>query len=396
MDEFADRWGYSPDRFWLRGKRPDEPVEFEEELGRWNVYGYPEMVEIMGDPESYGVNATRLFELDENTRKYVDGDISQYTGLEHLNARKQVSRWFTPKALGDLETRIHKVADELLTDLADCKRFDVLDDFVEEISGIVFSELLGTPVEERAMLKIKDEPMNYEVEMANGEDGDGGYFEGLVAPLAPLRDFIGRAADAAVKQPKDDLLSLMSQFRKVDGSPLSRDEIINFGISILGAGRLATPMLVGSALMCLESFPEQAELVRADRSLVGSMLEETMRFVSPGNQSARATNREVVIGGKTIPPDQLVMLWIGPANRDPRAFTDPDNFDVTRNPNPHLGFGKGSYYCMGAQMVRMETRIMFNLLMDRFPNLRIDPETLPVHFASPEFTGPSTVMVLVD
>ena len=119
----------------------------------------------------------------------------------------------------------------------------------------------------------------------------------------------------------------------------------------LGAGRLATPMLVGSTLMCLESFPEQAARVRADRSLVPTMLEETMRFVSPGNQTARATNREVEIGGKTIPKDQLVMLWMGPANRDPRGFTDPNSYDVTRNPNPHVGFGRGSYYCMGAQML---------------------------------------------
>ena len=396
MTDFADRWGFSPDRFWLRGEHASEPVEFDAELGRWNVYGYPELVEIFGDTDSYGVDATRLFDLDENTKKYIDGDISQLTGLEHLNARKQIGRWFNPKSLGDLETRINKVADELLTDLADRKRFDVLDDFVEDISSIVFSELLGTPVEEREMLKVKDQPMNYEVEMGTVGQDDDGYFEGLVAPLEPLRDFIGRAVDACVRQPKDDLLSLMSQFRKLDGTGMSRDEMINFGISILGAGRLATPMLIGSALMCLESFPEQAARVRADRSLVPGMLEETMRFMSPGNQSARATNRPVELGGKQIPQDQLVMLWIGPGNRDPRAFTDPDTFDVTRNPNNHLGFGRGSYYCMGAQMVRMETRIMFNTLMDRFPNLRIDPETPPVHFGSPEFTGPSAVTVLVD
>lgn len=396
MTDFADRWGFSPDRFWLRGKRPDEPVQFEEELGRWNVYGYPELVEILGDPESYGVDATRLFDLDEESKKYIDGDISQLTGLEHANARKQVGRWFTPKSLGDLETRIHKVADELLTDLADRTRFDLLDDFVEDISSIVFSELLGTPVEEREMLKIKDQPMNYETEMATVDQGDESYFEGLVAPLAPLRDFIGRAVDVCTARPKDDLLSLMVQFRKVDGGRMSRDEIINFGISILGAGRLATPMLVGNAVMCLESFPDQAALVHADRSLVASMLEETMRFVSPGNQSARATNRDVEVGGKKIPKDQLVMLWLGPGNRDPRGFADPDRYDVTRNPNPHLGFGHGHYYCMGAQMVRIETRIMFNLLMDRFPNLRTDPDTPPVHFASPEFTGPSALTVLVD
>jgi cytochrome P450 len=391
MTGFADQWGYSPDKFWLRGELPAEPVQFEEEVGRWNVYGYPEMVEIFNDPEGYSVDSTRLFDLDDEAKKYIEGDISQMTGLEHANARKQLTRWFTPKSLSDLETQVHKAAGELLTDLADRTRFDVLDDFVEDISSIVFSRLLGTPVEERDMLKVKDELMNYEV-----EQGEEGYFEGLVAPLAPLRDFIGRAVDACVKNPGDDLLSLMIAFRKVDGTALTRDEIINFGISILGAGRLATPMLVGSALMCLESFPEQGARVRADRSLIPSMLEETMRFLSPGNQSSRATNRDVELGGKKIPRDRLVILWLGPANRDPRGFTEPNVYDVTRNPNHHLGFGRGAYYCMGAQMVRMETRIMFNLLLDRFPNLRIDPDTPPVHFASPEFTGPSAVTVLVD
>jgi len=391
MSRFTERWGFSADRFWLRGEQPPERVTFDPELNRWNVFGHPEVLEIFKDTESFGVDSTRLFDLDADSRRYIDGDISQMVGLEHANARKQVGRWFTPKAIGDLQTRIHKVADELLTDLADRKQFDILDDFVEDITSIIFSQMLGTPVEERDMLKVKDEPMNYEV-----EQGDEGYFEGLVAPLAPLRDFIGRAVDAARERPGDDLLSLMVQFRTLTGEPMSRDEIINFGISILGAGRLATPMLIGNALMCLESFPDQAAMVRADRSLVGPMIEETMRFMSPGNQSARATNLDVVVDGTKIPKDQFVVLWLGPANRDPRAFADPNRFDLTRDPNPHLGFGYGAYYCMGAQLVRMETKIIFNLLLDRFPTLRIDPDRPVVHFASPEFTGPSAMTVLVD
>ena len=116
----------------------------------------------------------------------------------------------------------------------------------------------------------------------------------------------------------------------------------------------------------------------------------------PDHHPPGVTNRDVEVAGTKIPKDQLVVLWLGPANRDPRGFIDPDRYYVTRKPNPHLGFGRGAYYCMGAQMVRMETRIMFNLLMDRFPNLRTDPDTPPVHFASPEFTGPSALTVLVD
>lgn len=395
MIDFAERWGIHPDKFWVRGERPKEPVEYDEALGRWNVYGYPELVEILNDPVSSTPDATRLFDLDDEAKKYVEGDMAQVTGEEHTHMRKQVGRAFTAKAMSDLESRIRTVADELLRALAGRERFELLGDFVEELSAIVFSELLGTPVERRDMLRIKDETMDYGGEMATVEPGAGeeGYFEGLVAPLAPLRDFLGETIDDRARHPADDLLSLMTQFRKLDGTPLSRDEVINFAIGILGAGRLATPMLIGNTLLCLESFPEQGERVRANPSLVPSMLEETMRFLSPGNISSRATNVELEVGGTKIPKDQLVMLWFGPANRDPRQFTDPDSYDVCRNPNPHLGFGRGTYYCVGAQMVRIETRIMFNLLMEHFPDLRVDPEILPVFFGSPEFTGVRSLAV---
>jgi cytochrome P450 len=387
MTEFADRWGISTDRFWLRGVRPEQPVQFDEELGRWNVYGYPELVEILNDTDGYDNNVTRLFDLGE-AAQYVKGDLAQMTGQEHTHARKQVSRWFTPKALSDLGAKVQKVANGLLNDLAGRDRFDLLNDFVEETAAIVFSEMLGTPVEERDMLRVKDETMDF-----GGEQGEADYFEGLVAPLAPLRDFLGESIDACARNPQDNLLSLMTRFRTLDGSPMSKDEIINFAISILGAGRLATPMLLGNAVLCLESFPDQAAKVRADRSLVPSMLEETMRFISPGNMASRATNTDVVLAGHEIPQDSLVMLWFGPGNRDPRQFEHPDTFDVTRSPNAHLGFGRGTYYCIGAQMVRLETRIMFDLVTEHFPNLRVDPDILPVFFGSPEFTGVCSVSV---
>jgi cytochrome P450 len=381
MTDFADRWGISTDRFWLHGQRPAEPVEYDEKLGRWNVYGYPELVEILNDPVSYSNNVTRLFDLGE-AAKYVDGDLAQMIGPEHTHARKVIGRWFTPKSMSDLEARVQKVAVGILNDLAGRDRFDLLNDFVEEITAIVFSEMLGTPVEQRAMLRVKDETMDF-----GGEQGEKDYFEGLVAPLAPLRDFLSESIDENRRNPKNNLLSLMSEFRTLEGKPMTQDQIINFAISILGAGRLATPMLLGNALLCLESNPDQAALVRADRSRVPAMLEETMRFLSPGNIASRATDAEVELGGHKIGKDELVMIWFGPANRDPRQFSNPDAFDITRNPNPHLGFGRGAYYCIGAAMVRLETRILFDLVLDHFPNLRTDPDIPPVFFGSPEFMG---------
>ena len=398
MNDFAVRWGFEPERFWLHDVHPDRPVEYDEQYGRWNVYGYPEIFHILGDIQTYTPDATRLFDLDEEAAKYVEGDMSQLTGPEHAHMRKHVGHAFTPKAMSDLEARILVTADRLIDRLVGLDRFDLLTDFVEDLCAIVFSQLLGTPEEERDILRVKDQAMDYDGQMSTvaPAEGEEEYFSGLVAPLLPLREFLGRHIDESWDDPKDDLLGLMIRYRKLDGSRMSRDEIINFGISVLGAGRLSTPMLIGNTLVCLESFPDQAARVRADRSLVPSLLEESMRFMSPGNMSFRATNAESELGGVTIPKDQLVMLWFGAANRDPRQFTNPDVFDAGRNPNAHLGFGRGAYYCVGAQLVRIETRIMFNLLQDRFPGLRLDPDKMPVFFGSPEFTGVRSLPVVTS
>jgi cytochrome P450 len=394
MTDFADRWGFSTDKFWLRGEQPAEQVEFDENLGLWHVYGYPEVAEVLNDSAAFSTDSGRLFEVDEETAKYFEGDLAQMTGAEHAHMRKQVSRAFSPRAMDDLESRIFKLASELLDGLAGRDRFDLLADFVDDLSGTLFSELLGTPVAERGIFNLVDQTMDNEAQMTTVDQGDGAnYFADLVSPLRPLRDFLGAHIDERRKQPREDLLSLMVQFRKLDGTAMSQDEVINFAISVLGAGHLTSPILIGNTTLCLESHPDQAERVRADRTLVPTLLEESMRFLTPGNASYRATSIDVEVGGKKIPKDKLVMLWFGTANRDPRQFADPNTFDASRHPNPHLGFGRGAHYCVGAQMARVETRIVFNILMDRFPTLRVDPDIPPVFFGSPDFTGVRSVSV---
>ncbi|WP_331743293.1 cytochrome P450 (plasmid) [Streptomyces sp. NBC_01136] len=388
MTDFADRWGFEADKFWLRGERPSEPVEWREELQRWEAYGYPEVNEALSNNDGYSADSAKLFNIDEEMAKYFDGDLAQMTGPEHANLRKQVSNAFSPQFMAHLESRVHALASEYADTLEKFAKFNLLSDFVDHVAGIIFSELLGIPAEDRTMFKLVDQNMDQEAQMTQVDQGtEDGYFEQLIKPLQPLREMLGAHVDAKTKDPKDDLITLLSQVKKIDGSPMTRDQIINFIIGILGAGHLATPLLVGNTMLCLESFPEQYELVKADRSLIPGMLEETMRFLTPGAASYRATLQDVELGGKQIPKDTLIRVYLGAANRDPRQFPDPDTFDITRSPNPHLGFGRGAHYCMGGQMVRVETRVVFEVLFDRFPKLRVDPNIPPLFFNSPDFTG---------
>ncbi|MEV8535018.1 cytochrome P450 [Streptomyces sp. NPDC051211] len=388
MADFADRWGFAQDKFWLRGERPAESVEWSEEFQRWHVYGYAEVNEALSNNDGYSADSGKLFGLDEETLKFFDGDLAQMTGPEHANVRKQVSHAFSPRFIEHLESRVYDLSNEYADKLIHLQKFNLLSDFVDHVAGIVFSELLGIPADDRTMFKLVDQNMDQQAQMTQVEAEDGeGYFDKLTKPLQPLREMLGVHVDERTKNPKDDLISLLSQVKKLDGSLMTRDQIINFIIGILGAGHLATPLLIGNTMLCLESFPDQAEKVKADRTLVPGLLEESMRYLTPGAASYRATIADVELGGKQIPKDSLLRVYLGAANRDPLQFPEPDLFDVTRSPNAHLGFGRGSHYCVGGQMVRVETRIVFEVLMDRFPKLRVDPDIAPQFFNSPDFTG---------
>jgi cytochrome P450 len=129
--------------------------------------------------------------------------------------------------------------------------------------------------------------------------------------------------------------------------------------------------------------------VRDDRSLVPGAIEESLRLISPFPGVARVTTTEVHLAGVTIPAKQLLMIWGGAANRDERQFADPQAFNPARDPNPHLAFGRGIHFCLGAPLARLEGRVAMNILLDRFPKLRTDPDNPPSFMTSPDMSGVS-------
>lgn len=163
--------------------------------------------------------------------------------------------------------------------------------------------------------------------------------------------------------------------------------MVNFAIVLLLAGHITTTMLLGNTVLCLDAYPEQQDRARADRASIPAVIEESLRLFTPFAALGRATTREVELGGVSIPADQMVMCWLGAANRDPRQFPDPDAFDPHRDPSPHLAFGRGIHFCLGAPLARLEGRVALNILLDRFDRLRTDPED-PVQFIpTPTLTG---------
>ena len=388
-------WDTNPQQFWLRGERPDHVVEYDEQLGFYNVYGHPESVEVLGDWARFSSDVTRLLPPTEGT--LAEGNIIQLDPPEHQKLRRLVSHAFTPKVVADLEHRITELTGELLDDVTG-DEFELVRDLAYPLPVIVIAELLGVPSSDRGLFKLWVDKMFESTNQFSLKDDEAKQQQELrdsVEATRPLLEYLGEHAAQCRRAPRPGLLNDLVQ-AEVDGERLTDAQVVNFAAVLLVAGHLTTTMLLGNTVLALDAHPDQLAEVRRDRSLVPAAIEESLRFLTPFAALARVTNKPETLGGVEIPADQMLLLWIGAANRDPRRFADPDAFDVTRDPNPHLGFGRGVHFCLGAPLARLEGRLALDVLLDRFPRLRTDPDRRPTFLTSPNLTGVQTLPLLTD
>lgn len=389
----ADTWGLHESQFWLRGKQPAERVRHAADLGFWNVYGHPEAEEILRDPGTYSSDTTRLVpkELleDVDLEAMSAGNLLQLDPPLHHKMRKLVSRAFTPKVVADLEPRIAAVTTEMLDEAGGSGRLELVEDLAYPLPVIVIAELLGVPASDRHLFKgWVDKLLNSSEQFSlkeQSEENQASVKKSLEGQKA-LVEYLGEHVDERRTRPRDDLLTKLVE-AELDGEKLTRNEVVNFANVLLLAGHITTTMLLGNAVLCLDTHPEWDERARADRALVPPLIEESLRYLSPFAAVARTTNREVELGGTTIPAEQMLMVWVAAANRDERVFAEPDTFDPTRDPNPHLAFGRGIHFCIGAPLARLEGRVALNILFDRYPALRTIPGEPPKFQVNPNMTG---------
>ncbi|MEV6826798.1 cytochrome P450 [Amycolatopsis sp. NPDC051102] len=389
----ADTWGLHESQFWLRGKQPEKQVEFAAELGMWNVYGHPETEEILRDPATFSSDTSRLVpkemlpEADEDA--LAAGSILQLDPPLHNKMRKLVSRAFTPKVVADLEPRIAAITRELLDAAPAGGRLELVADLAYPLPVIVIAELLGVPASDRYLFKGWVDRMFESADQVSLVKQDEKQNEAIKKSLEgqkALIEYLGGHVDERRKQPREDLLTKLVE-AELDGERLSRAEVVNFANILLLAGHITTTMLLGNVVLCLDTYPEWDEPARADRSLVPPVIEESLRFLTPFAAVGRTTMREAEVGGVTVPADQMLLCWVAAANRDERVFADPGKFDPLRDPNPHLAFGRGIHFCIGAPLARLEGRVALNILFDRYPALRTIPGEPPKFQVNPNMTG---------
>jgi cholest-4-en-3-one 26-monooxygenase len=289
----------------------------------------------------------------------------------HTRYRRLVNKGFTPRMIGELQQSIHGVADEIIDRICESGSADFVIDVAAELPLVVLAELLGVPPEDRSKMfdwsnrMIGREDAEYQGAQAVAE-------ENAALAAAELFGYANELYEHKRADPGEDLMSVLTQV-ELDGERLSELELDLFFMLLAVAGNETTRNLMSGAMVAFSQFPDQWERLRADRTLLPSAVEEMLRFVTPVMNFRRQATEDVELGGEKIKEGDKVVFFHVSANRDETVFDDPDSFDVGRKPNPHMAFGGGGpHFCLGANLARMEIVVMFEHLLDRLPDIRVD------------------------
>jgi cytochrome P450 PksS len=310
---------------------------------------------------------------------------------DHTRLRGLVHKAFTPRLIEGLRQRIQTLADELVERATWRKNaFDLVAEYALPIPATVIAELLGVPDSDRERFHRWS---SRAVNASNGRD--------LLTALPALllfMNYVKRLVALRRREPRDDLVSALVQVEEA-GDRLSPDELTSMIFLLLIAGHETTVNLIGGGTLALLAEPELVARLRAEPRLLtsGTAVEELLRFTSPVQiATERYALEPIEFAGTTVPYGALVLAVIASANHDERQFADPDRLDLARTPNPHLAFGHGIHYCLGAPLARLEGQIAFETLVRRLPDLQLAVPPESVRWRRSTFLrGPERLPVMV-
>ena len=283
----------------------------------------------------------------------------------HTKLRAIISRAFTPRSIANLEPRIRELARGLVEAALAKRDIDLEAEVAAPLPIMVISEMLGLPASDwKRVERWSHAIMSLGSTIIGSAEESQAASETFLRADSEMRDYLATLVAERNASPRDDLLTRLVQ-AEVDGEHLSADELVRFFELLLAAGAETTTNLIDNTVVCLLDHPEQYARLRAEPALLPTALEEVLRFRSPAQAMFRATKREVELNGKTIPAGKMVLAMLGAANRDPQQFADAATFDIARDPNPHLAFGHGIHFCLGAALSRLEARVVFEELLPR-------------------------------
>lgn len=375
LDNFAN--GFPHDLFAVH--RRDAPVYWHAPTdntpdgeGFWSVATYRETLEVLRDPATYSsvTGGGRPFGGTLLQDLAIAGQVlNMMDDPRHSQIRRLVSSGLTPRMIRRVEDDLRGRARRLLDAVVPGEPFDFLVDVAAELPMQMICILLGVPESERHWLFEAIEP-----QFDFGGSRKAALSQLSVEEAGSRMYSYGQELIAAKRaEPTDDMLSVVANalLDEADGPALSDLEVYLFFSLLFSAGAETTRNAVGGGLLALAEHPDQMRALRDDLDLLPTAVEEIIRWTSPSPSKRRTATRDVRLGGQQIEAGQKVQIWEGSANRDADVFDHADEFDIARKPNPHLGFGQGVHYCLGANLARLELRVLYEELLSRFTGVRL-------------------------
>jgi cytochrome P450 len=365
-----------PHPVWKR-LRDEAPVYYNEQHDFFALSRYDDVNRALADGETFSSARGIVVEMIDTTPAPDDDPLPRPMMImmdppRHDRLRKLVSRTFTPRRVGLLETRTRELCAETLDPHLGGDSFDYVEECGARIPGMIIGALMGVPTEDQNDIRIWiDDMMRWDPTNTDPRKAEaGGNIERYLQELVAARR----------KQPRDDMVSdLLAVAVELDDgstSKLTHEEIMGFVQLLLFAGNETTARLIGWTALLLARHPDQRAWLVEDPALVPNAIEEILRFEAPSPIQGRLVRREVTMHGTTIPAFSRMALLNGSADRDGRHFDEPDRFDIRRTIDRHLAFGYGIHFCIGAALARLEGRVVLEETLARFPDWSTDESGL--------------------
>ena len=291
---------------------------------------------------------------------------------DHTRLRGLAQRAFTPRMVEQMRAAIQDITDGLLDRVAAKGALDVVADLAYPLPVTVIARMLGVPEADVDTFHAWSDALGRSLDLTEDEE----VYNEASRAAAAFTEFLADLADRRRVEPTEDLLSALVAAEE-GGEHLTTDELYATCALLLVAGHETTVNLIGNGTLALLRNPAQLDRLRADPSLTKTAVEELLRYDSPVQLTSRIVLEEIDVDGQRILPGMQLSFMLGAANHDPAVFADPHTLDITRKPNPHLAFGSGIHYCLGAPLARLEAQIAFDTLLRRFPTLTLLEEDPP-------------------
>jgi cytochrome P450 len=353
--------------------RAEDPVHHSP-LGFWVLTRYDDVVAALRDPrlakEAIAAFVAARFgaPIPALGLSMLDRDPPDHTRLRSL-----VSKAFTPRVVEGLRPHIQQIVDGLLAGVAEAGSMDLVEEFAYPLPVIVICEMLGVPVADQERFKA------WSLDIARSLDTimlppDSDVGRRGVAARHGLADYFRELIAERRAKPRADMLSALIAAEEA-GDKLNENELLATCILLLVAGHETTVNLLSNGTLALLRNPDQLRRLRENPALIGTAVEELLRYDGPVQRTARIPSEDMTIAGRKIAAGEMVMPFLGAADRDPAQFPEPDRLDIGRKDNRHIAFGLGIHFCLGAPLARIEGQIAINALVKRFPKLALATET---------------------